>query len=100
MRSPNISPVDDISSGDNVVSFKPADNSNFTFDAVFSQARVGDIIRINYGSGFEASYKINSIRFTPASEWIVRINGTNLLDSSDGYASARIDRPLFDRDTY
>ena len=99
VRSPNITPVDSISNGDDIVTFKPADNSDFSFDAQFSQVRIGDIIRINYGSGFEASFYVESIRFTPDFEWIVRINGVNLVDSSDGYASARIDRPLFDRNT-
>lgn len=99
VRSPNITPVDSISNGDDVISFHPIDNSSFLFDAQFSQVRIGDDIRVNYGSGFEASFKVESIRFTPGSEWIVRINGVNLADSSDGYASARIDRSLFDRDT-
>ncbi|KKN61320.1 hypothetical protein LCGC14_0523110 [marine sediment metagenome] len=99
VRSPNIVPVDNISSGDDLVTFHPVDNSDFSFDAQFSQVNVGDIIRINYGSGFEASFKVDSVRFTPASEWVVRINGTNLVNNSDGYVSARIDRSLYDLDT-
>lgn len=99
VRSPNITPVDNIASGDDLVSFKPIDNSDFSFDSQFSQVRVGDIIRINYGSGFEASFKVESLRFSPGAEWFVRLNGVNLMDSADGYASARIDRPLYNRDT-
>jgi hypothetical protein len=100
VTSPNISPVDSVTNGDDLVSFQPVNNSDFSFDAQFSQVKVGDVIRINYGGGFETSFKVESIRFTPGTEWVVRINGTNLLDSLvDGYASARIDRSLFDRDT-
>ncbi|MBC8222432.1 MAG: hypothetical protein H8E92_06675, partial [SAR86 cluster bacterium] len=97
VRAPNTMPVDDISAGDDIVSFVP-DNAGFVFDSQFSQVRVGDVIRINYANGVEASFPIDSIRYVPGTEWIVRLNGVNLADS-DGYALARIDRPLFDRDT-
>lgn len=100
VTNPNIAPVDSVAVGDDIVSFKPIDNSDFSFDSQFCQVQIGDVIRINYGQGYEASFTVESIRFTPGSEWIVRINGTNLLDTNDGYASARIDRPTFDRDTY
>ena len=96
---PGTVPVDSVSVGDNVIVFNP-DNSNFLFDAKFSQVQVGDIIRINYGNGIEDIRKIDSIRFSPGIEWAVRINGTNLRDT-DGYtAYARIDKPLFDSNTY
>ena len=97
VRSPNTMPVDDISSGDDIVSFSP-DNTNYLFDAQFVRVKVGDIIRINYGNGTEASYPIKAVRFIPGSEWVVRLNGVNLADA-DGYALARIDRPLADRET-
>lgn len=96
---PGTIPVDSVSVGDNVVVFNP-DNSNFLFDTQFSQVNVGDIIRINYGNGIEDIRKIDSIRFSPGVEWAVRINGTNLRDT-DGYAAyARIDKPLYDKNTF
>ena len=95
---PNTTYVDDLSVGDDIIKFSP-DNTANKFDALFSQVRVGDIIRINYANGLEASYPVESIRFTPELEWIVRINGSNLCESSDGYAVARIDRSLYDVDT-
>lgn len=98
VHAPNTMPVDDLSVGDDLIKFVPT-NSNFVFDAQFSQVRVGDIIRVNYGNGVEASFPIESLRYDPATEWIVRINGVNLYESSDGYATARIDRPLYDVDT-
>lgn len=98
-HAPNTSPVDDLSIGDNIVKFVPI-NTSFNFDAYFSQVKVGQVIRINYGNGLEASYPIESIRYTPSVEWIVRINGVNLCEITDGTASARIDNSLDDRDTH
>lgn len=40
---------------------------------------------------------VESIRYTPNSEWIVRINGVNLLDTTN--ATARIDRSTSDDNT-
>lgn len=97
VTDPNNSPVDDISTGDNVIKFLP-DNSNNIFDSQFSQVRVGDVITVNYGTGFETSFLIDSIRYIPGIEWVIRINGYNYYNS-DGYAYARIDKPLFDRRT-
>lgn len=98
-HAPNTSPVDDLSVGDNVIKFVPT-NTSFIFDSYFSQVKVGQIIRINYGNGLEASYPIESIRYTPDVEWIVRINGVNLCEVTDGSATARIDNSLDDRDTH
>lgn len=99
VTSPNIIPVDDLSTGDDIINFKP-DNTGFVFDGQFSQVAVGDIVTVNYGNGFEASFPVESIRYVPGTRWIVRINGTNLADNTaDGYALARIDRPKFDRNT-
>lgn len=97
VKAPNVAPVDSNSVGDDIISFQPVDNSAFLFDAQFSQVQIGDIVRVDYGIGFEASFKVNSIRYVPGTEWVVRVNGINLLDSTT--ATARIDRPLFDRNT-
>lgn len=96
VRSPSTMPVDSLSTGDDIVSFVP-DNTSFIFDSQFVRVKVGDIIRINYANGTEASFPVESIRFVPGSEWIVRLNGVNLADTD--VAFARIDRPCADRDT-
>lgn len=98
IHPPNTTPVDDLSTGDDVIKFISSNTSN-SFDAKFSQVKVGDIIRINYGNGIEASFPIESIRHIPGTEWLVRINGVNLCESTDGSASARIDRAIYDVDT-
>lgn len=99
VHPPNTSPVDDLSFGDDIIKFVPT-NTSYAFDAQFSQVKVGDIITVDYGNGLSASFPIESIRYSPGSEWIVRINGVNLCESSDGYASARIDHALYDTNTY
>jgi hypothetical protein len=98
VRSPSVSPVDSISNGDDVIKFVPND-AGFVFDSQFKSVMVGDTIRVNYGNGVEAAFLIDSIRYVPGSEWVVRINGTNLYDSLDGYALARIDRSRYDSNT-
>lgn len=97
VHNPNVTPVDDLSIGDDIVKFVPS-NSNFTFDAQFSKVRPGDVIRINYANGVEAQFIIDSIRYIPGTEWIVRINGTNLYDTTN--ALAMITKPLYDDNTY
>jgi len=99
-------PNDNASNGDDVIQFFPEDNSKFTFDAQFSQVKVGDTLRINYGMGIEAVFPIKSIRFKPGTEWAVRISTYNLknldgyngTDGYDGYA--RIDKSRFDNNTW
>lgn len=105
VNPPANTPVDSNTVGDDIVKFKPT-NTNFTFDAQFSQVKVGDILRINYGNGIASSFEVESIRFNPGVEWIVRINGSNLFNAVDGYidgyagtATARIDRPQYDSNT-
>jgi hypothetical protein len=96
-------PRDSIVNGDDVIQFFPTNNSDFSFDAKFAQVKVGDIVRVNYGYGFEHTYPITSIRFEPGSEWVVRVNGYNLFNSNraDGYDGyARIDRARFDTNTW
>lgn len=100
VHTPNTTPVDNLSTGDDIIKFNPDNNANFQFDAQFSQVKIGDIVRINYGNGTEASFPVESIRYIPGIEWFVRINGINLFDSGDGYALARIDRSLADSNTY
>lgn len=99
VHSPSVSPVDDLSTGDDIIRFVPANpTSTFAFDSQFSQVRVGDTVRVNYANGIESMFLVESIRYVPGTEWIVRINGTNLCDV-DGYAEARIDRSPHDTNT-
>lgn len=98
VHAPSTVPVDDLSVGDDIIKFTPTNpTSTFVFDSQFSQVRSGDIIRVNYGNGVEFMHMIDSVRYTPGSEWIVRVNGVNLYDSTT--AIARIDRPTYDIDT-
>jgi hypothetical protein len=99
VNPPNTMPVDSNTEGDDLIKFIP-DNTGFSFDAKFTQVKVGDIITINYGNGIVASFPVESIRFVPGSDWFIRINGSNLYNT-DGYdAFARIDKPAFDQNTY
>lgn len=96
---PGTAPVDSVYVGDDIVKFTPPTGAaQFVFEAGFSQVRPGDIITINYGNGVEAEYEIDSTRFIPNSEWYVRLNGTNLFETADGYA--RIDRKKHDENVY
>jgi len=93
---------DSISNGDDVISFIPEDNSDYSFDSLFTKVRVGDIVRINYGDGISGMFRVSSIRFTPGSEWVIRIDGFNLVNrdgDTDGFAYARIDRRRHDINT-
>jgi len=96
-------PRDSITNGDDVISFLPDDNSDYSFDALFTSVKPGDIVRVNYGNGIEGIYKVSSIRFNPGVEWVIRINGFNKFncDGTGGnYAYARIDRSKHDTNTY
>lgn len=100
VNPPASAPVDSNSQGDDVIQFLPTSDADFKFDEKFTQVKVGDIVTINYGNGIEAQFPVESIRFSPAVEWFVRINGVNLFNT-DGYtAYARIDRPAFNTNTY
>lgn len=108
---PANAPVDSNLFGDDVVQFLP-DNSDFIFDSQFTNVRPGDIVHLNYGNGIQTSFKVESKRFIPGTDWYVRLDGPNLsevlsdtLDGytdgyTDGYAYARIDRALQDSNTY
>jgi len=99
IRAPATSPVDNNTTGDDIISFNP-DNTGFLFDEKFAKVKVGDVLRINYGSGVEGVFNVESKRHLPGVEWIVRINGVNLANA-DGYtAIARIDRRSFDTNKF
>lgn len=99
----NISnPFDDIDTGDDIIEFKPslAQQLNNTFDAKFALVKVGDIVRINYGT-IEVPFVIKEKKYsgTPGSKkYIIRIAGKNQFYSSA--AIARIDKPLFNGNKY
>lgn len=94
----NISnPFDDIDSGDDIIELKPssADQANNSFDAKFALVKVGDIIRINYGT-IEVPFIIKEKKYsgTPGSKkYIVRVAGKNHFYAPN--AIARIDKPLY-----
>ena len=96
------SPIDDINIGDDIIEFKPsaADQGSNVFDAKFALVRVGDIVRINYGS-VEVPFVIKEKRYTQNSgvkKYLVRIAGKNLFYSANAFA--RIDRPLINVNKY
>ena len=89
-------PVDDISTGDDIIEFKPAtaDMTSNSFDEKFSLVKPGDIIRVNYGT-IEVQFIIKEKKYIQSGgnkKYIVRIAGKNLFYSTT--ASARIDRSL------
>ena len=88
------SPVDDIDNGDDIIEFKPSagDMSSFSFDEKFALVKIGDIIRINYGT-VEVKFIIKEKKYIQSPQkYVVRIAGKNLAYTTTG--TARIDRPL------
>lgn len=92
-------PVDSVTAGDNIVRFIPPVDAiqRRVLDAEFCQVVPGDILRINYG-GFEGQYVVESVRYVPGSEYYVRLDSNNLLNTATAFA--RIDRPVFDSNIY
>src|SRR5690606_3130980 len=92
---PATNPVDDNTTGDDIIYFTP-DNTGYVFDEKFARVSVGDTVRINYGNGIEGVFIVESKRHIPGAEWVVRINGVNLINV-DGYvAYASIDKKRFE----
>lgn len=93
----NSSPFDDIDGGDDIIEFKPTagEISSNSFDEKFALVKIGDIVRINYGT-IEVAFVIKEKKYIQNGgnkKYIVRIAGKNFFHSTN--ASARIDRPLF-----
>lgn len=91
------SPVDDINHGDDIIEFKPAqgERDSNSFDEKFALVKIGDIIRINYGT-IEIPFLIKEKKYIQDSgnkKYLVRIAGKNFQYSPN--AIARIDKPLF-----
>jgi hypothetical protein len=96
----NSTPFDDIDRGDDIIEFKPlaAAKTSKSFDEQFALVKVGDIIRINYGT-IETSFIIKEKKYIAASQkYLVRIAGKNLFYSP--IAVARIDRPLVNNNKF
>lgn len=94
----NASPTDDINTGDDIIEFKPTTGNSF--DEQFSLVRVGDIVRINYGT-VEVQFVILEKKYIqngPNKKYVIRIAGKNLKYAPT--AVARIDRPLFNNNKY
>lgn len=93
-------PVDSTVNGDDVIQFAVPDAAadKYQLDSEFVLVKPGDIARINYGNGLEATHIVESTRFVPGTQWAFRINGNNLLNTEDAYV--RIDRPLFDKEVW
>lgn len=102
VASSGTAPIDDVTTGDKVIKFTPPTDSDekLKLDAEFSQVKPGDIIKVHYGDGydFEAQYIVESLRYVPDTDYFVRINANNLLDTEDAYA--RIERSEYDPNVY
>jgi hypothetical protein len=90
-------PIDDINIGDDIIEFKPSagDMANNSFDEKFALVKVGDIVRVNYGT-VEVQFLIKEKKYIQSGgnkKYIVRIAGKNLFYRTT--AVARIDKPLF-----
>ena len=95
-------PVDNINTGDDIIEFTPAASqvTSNAFDAQFAAVKIGDIIRVNYGT-VEVPFLIKEKKYIQSvgnKKYAVRINGKNLRYTTDGYA--RIDKPLFNTNKY
>lgn len=92
------SPVDDIDFGDDIIELTPdaSEISSNSFDEKFSLVKIGDIIRVNYGT-VEVQFVIKEKKYVH-SKYIVRIAGKNLAYTTN--ASVRIDTPLFNNNKY
>lgn len=98
-------PVDDINTGDDIIQFTPsasvASASVHTFDSQFASVKVGDIVRVNYGS-VEAQFLVKEKRYQDAGggskTFLIRIEGKNLAYTAN--ASVRIDRSLVNDNKY
>jgi hypothetical protein len=95
-------PVDDISTGDDIIEFKPsiAQMSSNSFDEKFALVKAGDIVRINYGT-IEVQFIIKEKKYIQSGgnkKYIVRIAGKNLFYTTT--ASARIDRSLVNENKF
>jgi len=103
------SPVDNINYGDDIIEFFPdvGVTASFKFDSQFSLVKPGDIIRVTYkaynGHGaVEVPFLVKEKKFISGSpsKYIIRIAGKNLYYSPEGYATARIDKPLFNNNKF
>lgn len=82
------------SSYESVVTF----SSPYTgaLNTAFSELKVGDILRINYG-GFLSNYVINNFEYTPSSVYNVYLDGYHL---AEGSVSVIIEKSQFDDNSF
>jgi hypothetical protein len=95
-------PIDDIDIGDDIIELKPtaSEMSSNSFDEKFSLVKIGDVIKINYGT-VEVSFIIKEKKYIQNGgnkKYVVRINGKNLFYTTN--ALIRIDRPLFNNNKH
>jgi len=89
---------DNINIGDDIIEFIPTLVDGYAFDAKFALVRVGDIVRINYGT-IEVPFVIKEKKYILSEKkYIIRIAGKNISYSPN--AHARIDRPLFNNNKF
>jgi hypothetical protein len=96
------SPFDDIDKGDDIVELLPPAGllSSNSFDAQFALVKIGDVIRVNYGT-VEVPFLIKEKKYIQnglIKKFLIRINGKNLQYTAN--ATARIDRSLVNPNKY
>ena len=96
------SPVDNINTGDDIIEFTPSATvmNNNTFDEKFALVKIGDIIRVNYGT-VEVAFVIKEAKYIQSGgnkKYIVRIAGKNIQYAPNAFA--RIDKPLVNTNKY
>lgn len=65
-------------------------------NTAFSELKVGDILRINYG-GFLSNYVVNNFEYTPSSVYNVYLDGYHL---AEGSVSVVIEKSQFDDNSF
>ncbi len=98
------SPFDDIDHGDDIVEFIPsaATITNSTFDAMFNQVRVGDILTTIYdGYNLTVQSVIKEIKLTVSGmnkRYVLRLDSKNLMAGTT--FTGTVNKPLFNIQKY
>ena len=101
----NSSPVDSITTGDDIVQLLPSSDDGYAFDEKFALVKVGDIITINYsGDGYNVAvpFVISEKKYSYVGNsfpsYFVRIAGKNIAYAPN--AVVQINRSLYNNNKY
>ncbi len=100
LNSGSSTPVEDITTGDDIISFTPTSGvTNHTFDSKFALVKAGDVATVDYGNGTSTSFIVKEKKYIVSGSdktYIIRINGKNLYAVET--AQVKIDRSLYNTD--